>query len=57
VETIQNRTKALLERTEVAVTDLIDALKAAKEQGPSTAPLNATHALHRKAADDQSPRI
>ena len=49
VETIQNRTKALLERTEIAVTDLIDALKIAKDQGTPAARLKAAQTFHRKA--------
>lgn len=49
VETIQNRTKALLQRAEVAVTDLIDALKLAKDQGTPPARMKAAQSLHRKA--------
>jgi nitrite reductase (cytochrome c-552) len=49
VETIQNRTKALLERAEIAVTDLIDALKIAKDQGTPAARLKAAQTFHRKA--------
>jgi len=49
VETVQNRTKAMLERSEVAVKDLIDGLKSAKDKGASADQLKAAQQLHRKA--------
>jgi formate-dependent nitrite reductase cytochrome c552 subunit len=49
VEAIQDRTKGLIERAEVGVKDLFDALKAAKEKGIPEAKLTAAQALHRKA--------
>jgi nitrite reductase (cytochrome c-552) len=49
VAAVQDRTKALLERGEVAVKDLIDAIKTAKDKGAPADRLKAAQALHRKA--------
>jgi nitrite reductase (cytochrome c-552) len=49
VHAVQDRTKALTTMAEIAVTDLIDALKAAKDKGVPEAKLKAAQALHRKA--------
>ena len=49
VAAIQDRTKGLLDRAEVGVKDLIDALKAAKDKGAAPAKLEPAQALHRKA--------
>ena len=49
VETIQARTKALLQRTELSVKDLIDALKTARAQGAPDARIKTAQQLHRKA--------
>ena len=46
---IQDRTKAMLERAEISVFDLIVALKSAKEKGVPEARLKPAQALHRKA--------
>src|SRR5262249_12066531 len=45
---IQDRTKALTERAEVAMKDLIDALKAARDKKVPEEKLKAAQALHRK---------
>ena len=45
---MQSRTKALLQRTEVGVKDLIDALNEAKAKAPA-ARVKAAQSLHRKA--------
>jgi nitrite reductase (cytochrome c-552) len=49
VESIQDRTKGMIDRAEVAVTDLIDALKSAKNKNVAEARIKAAQALHRKA--------
>ena len=49
VETIQDRTRALMERGEVAVTDLIAAIQKAKEGGASDDALKTARDLQRKA--------
>jgi nitrite reductase (cytochrome c-552) len=49
VAVIQDRTKALLDRGEQAVLDLIAAIAAAKASGADDAALDAARALHRKA--------
>ena len=49
VATIQNRNHELLERAAAAVTDLLDAINAAKARGASAAQLQAAFDLQRKA--------
>lgn len=49
VETIQNRTHDLLNRSAAALTDLIDAIVAAKKAGATEQQLTQALALHRKA--------
>ncbi|MBI2885127.1 MAG: ammonia-forming cytochrome c nitrite reductase subunit c552 [Candidatus Omnitrophica bacterium] len=49
VETIQGRTRALLDRGEAALLDLLDAIAAAKARGADTRDLEAALALQRKA--------
>lgn len=49
VAVVQDRTKSLLQRGEVAVKDLIDSLKLARDKGVPEGQLKAAQALHRKA--------
>jgi nitrite reductase (cytochrome c-552) len=49
VTTIQNRTHALLERAATALTDMLDAIVAAKSRGATPADLSPALALQRKA--------
>ena len=49
VETVQERTQALLDRSAAALTDLLDAIVAAKAAGASGPELAPILALHRKA--------
>jgi nitrite reductase (cytochrome c-552) len=49
VEAIQSRTYMLLERAAAAVTDMYDAVNAAKKNGATGAQLAEVHALQRKA--------
>jgi nitrite reductase (cytochrome c-552) len=49
VEAIQNRTLALLSRTEDALLQMMDAIKAAEGRGVAAERLQAARALHRKA--------
>ncbi len=49
VAVIQDRTKGLLNRAEMAVKELIDALKAAKEKNVPEPRIKAAQTLHRKA--------
>jgi nitrite reductase (cytochrome c-552) len=48
-ETIQSRTKALMQRAEEALLQMMDAIKAAKAKGASEAQLQKALAMHRKA--------
>jgi nitrite reductase (cytochrome c-552) len=48
-EAVQDRTKALLDRSGAALVDLLDAVAAAKSAGSSAAALAPVLALHRKA--------
>jgi len=48
-ETIQNRTQEMLDASETAVVELIDAIAAAKKAGASDAQLKAARELQRKA--------
>jgi nitrite reductase (cytochrome c-552) len=47
--TIQDRTHALMQRAAVALTDMMDAIKAAKAAGSTDDDLQEIYALHRKA--------
>ncbi len=49
VDTIQQRTKAQLDRAEIAVVDLIEAIQAARTAGATDAQLARARTLHRKA--------
>ena len=49
VETIQTRTHDLLERSAQALTEMLDAVQAAKKNGATDEQLKETLALHRKA--------
>lgn len=49
VDTIQKRTKAQLDRAEIAVVDLIKAIQEAKSAGVTDEQLASARALHRKA--------
>ncbi len=49
VHTIQDRTKALLERTAVAMTDMLDAIRDAQAAGASEAEMERLFELQRKA--------
>jgi nitrite reductase (cytochrome c-552) len=49
VEVIQGRTHALLDRSAAALTDLLDALAAARKAGAADAQLESIRALQRKA--------
>jgi nitrite reductase (cytochrome c-552) len=49
VEIVQARTKALMDRAEAGVKELIDALKHAKEQGTPEMKVQAPQSFHRKA--------
>jgi nitrite reductase (cytochrome c-552) len=49
VEVIQDRTHALMDRAGVALTDMLDAIKAAKARGATNDQLAAAYALQRKA--------
>jgi nitrite reductase (cytochrome c-552) len=49
IETIQGRTRALLDRTETALLELFDAIAEAKRMGVSEKALAGALALHRKA--------
>lgn len=49
VHTIQDRTKALLERTAVAMTDMLDAVRDAQSAGASEAEMERLFELQRKA--------
>jgi nitrite reductase (cytochrome c-552) len=49
IETIQGRTRALLDRTEAALLELFDAILEAKKKGVSEEALGRALALHRKA--------
>lgn len=49
VDLIQKRTKSQLDRAEIAVVDLIEAIKSAKASGASDAELKAARELQRKA--------
>src|SRR4029078_1601663 len=49
VETIQTRTHDLLQRSSVAMTDMLDAIDAAKKAGATDADLTPVLALQRKA--------
>lgn len=48
-EAIQTRTKGLMERAEIAVMDLIDAIVAAEKSGADAAALDAARQLHRRS--------
>ncbi len=48
-EAIQTRTKGLMERAEIAVMDLIDAIVAAEKSGTDAAALDAARRLHRQS--------
>jgi len=49
IETIQDKTRSLLDRTEAALLDLFDAIKSAKQRGVPEQSLKAAQELHRKA--------
>jgi nitrite reductase (cytochrome c-552) len=49
VEAIQGRTKGLLDRSEIALLDLMEAIKAAETRGASAEQLKPARDLHRKA--------
>ena len=49
VDTIQGRTRSLLDRSATALTDMLDAVAAAKRAGATEAQLAPVLALHRKA--------
>ena len=49
VEIVQARTKALMDRAEAGVKELIDAMKHAKEQGTPEMKVQAPQSFHRKA--------
>lgn len=49
VESIQDRTKGMIDRAEIAVAELIDAIKAAKGKNVPTARMELAQKLHRKS--------
>jgi nitrite reductase (cytochrome c-552) len=49
VESIQDRTRGLINNAETAIKELIDALKAARDKSAPEAKVKAAQALHRKA--------